>query len=239
MDPFDFMTKSAFKFSAVRNVLKALHSGAKAEHAGARIARETKMIDRYAGSKGMGWRVNKANKSIAKNTPKQQAYQQSYDDFYNTLTPGKQRALRYGKKALTGVYDLPKMLLMHPASTMGIPGSIGVYTGAGLLGYNIDPYSRAGQVHGLTNAKDIATQYGTEGGMQAANDLLTGFDSLGFKDRMTLAKNPSMLSGSTNVPTYNPKGSKFNLNSFLKGTPDVIDNAITSGIAEQVNNYKI
>jgi hypothetical protein len=240
MDPFELMTKSAkFNFASLSSVLKALHSGARAQHAGARIAHANKMIGKYQGNKGMGWRVNSANKSLAKNIPKQQAYQQSYDDLYNTLTPGQQRAMRYGKSALTGVYDLPKMLLMAPTSTSGWRGSLGVYTGAGLMGYNIDPYSRAGQLHGLSKAKDIATEYGTQGGYQAANDLLTGFDSLGLKDRMSFAKNPNALLDSVTPPQFNPSGSKFNLEKFIKGTPDYLDNAITSGISEQVNNFKI
>ena len=239
MDPFELMTKSAFNFASLRGALKALHSGARAQHAGARIAHANKMIGKYQGNKGMGWRVNSANKSLATNIPKQQAYQQSYDDLYKTLTPGQQRAMRYGKSTLTGVYDLPKMLLMAPTSTSGMLGSLGVYTGAGLMGYNVDPYSRVGQLHGLSKAKDIATDYGTQGGYQAANDLLTGFDSMSLKDRMSFAKNPNALLDSVTPPQFDPSGSKFNLEKFLKGTPDFLDNAITSGISEQVNNFKI
>lgn len=240
MDPFDLMTKSsAFKFSTLRDIMKALHSGARAEHAGLRVAHANKMLGKYQGDAGMGWRVDMANKSIAKNAPKQLAYQQTYDDFLNTLTPKQQKALDYGRGALSTVYDLPKMLIASPASKTGILGSMGIYTGAGLMGLNIDPYSRAGQLHGLTKAKDLATTYGTQGGYQAANDLLGGFDSLSFSDRLKFAQNPTAISDSVTPPSYNPSGSKFNLNSFLMGTPDMFDNAITTGIAQQVNNFKM
>ena len=240
MDPFELMTKSAGgNYASAMKILNALRAGSKATYLQGGINHANKIVKNYAGNKGMGWRVDMANKHLAKNTGRQAANAKVYDDFVQTLTPGQQTAMRYGRNALSVARDIPRSLAFMPSSRMGFLGSTALYTGAGLAGLNIDPYNRVGQLHGLSNAKDIATEYGTQGGYQGANDLLSGFDSLGMRDRMSFASNPNAIRDAIPKTEYNPSGSNFNLNRFLAGNPDMIDNAITSGIAKQVNDFKI
>lgn len=239
-DPFDILIKSsAVDFKSIKSMLGALHSGAKGLHAESRINHANKIIKNYSGNTGMGWRVNKAEKALEKYTPKQTQYNQAYDDYAAALSPEKQKLMNAGRSALVTVYDVPKLLVNHPASRTGMLGSLGLYTGAGLVGLNIDPYSRAGQLHGLSNAKDIATQYGTQGGYQAANDMINQFDSMGMRDRLRFAQNPNIISEAIPAAATEQPTSRFSLSKFLKGTPDMLDGAIHTGIADQINNFKM
>ena len=240
MDPYAYLEKSAaINFGSLRKVLSALHSGGKASIAEANINHANSMIKNYQGNKGMQWRVDRANNTLAKNQPKFDQYTKEFDDYASTLTPGKRKALEYGKGATSFAYDIPKLLINAPSSRAGFFGSMGLYTGAGLLGLEVDPYTRAGQVHGYTNAKDIASQAGQAGAMQSAQDMLTGFDQLSFKDRLKLARNPGVISQNVSPRYTAPNEGGLNFGALALGQQGFLDDVIRKNVSSEINNFKM
>jgi hypothetical protein len=239
MDPYSFIEKSAaFNFAPVKQLFRALHSGARAGLAEGNIAHAQKMIGKYGNDPGMQWRVDKAQKALSKYQGRQTRLNNEFDNYVQGLTPGQQTAARIGRKALTLAYDSPRMFAYSPNQTMGMAGSIGASLGLGAIGINADPFSRAGQLHGYTNAKDVASQAAQQGGMQSAQDMLQGFDSLSFKDRLKLARNPNMISSAVD-PSYMKPGTGIDYSSLILGNPDALDGVIRSEVQKGVNNFQM
>ncbi len=239
----NMLKASGLTFKSIKSFFEALHSGAKAKHLEYGIERSKGLIDAYKNNKGMGWRVDRANKSININTPKLNQNQAHFDSYLEGLSPARQTAARAGRQVLATAYDIPKMLTMHPNSITGMVPSIGFYTGTAAAGINLDPYSRAGQAVGLAGAKPIATEYGTAGGQQALTDFQSGFDNLGYKDRRTLASNPDQISQAIDPSVRNSLNKNTNpgirFSSLLKGTPDLFDDTIRSQIANTVKHTQL
>lgn len=240
MNPFDVMKKSAaFSFSGLKGLAKALHSGAKAEHAGARIAHANKIIKNYKGNYGMGWRVNRAQNTVNKFQPLQKQYTRAYDSYLKNLNPSQAKALNRGRTVLSTIYDIPKLVTFNPTSRTGILGSVGIHTAAGLTGLNIDPLNRLGQLHGATNAKQIAKEYGTQGGYEGINQLANDFESLSMGDRMRLAQNPNILVEGTGPGSDTNTSTNFNVSDFVLGRPSYMGGPIRGGIQEEINKVKM
>lgn len=241
---YTILEKNAgFNFEGVKSLLSALHNGARATHTAKGIDRAGKMISNYAGETGMGWRVNAANNKINKLTPILDKQTNHFNSYITGLSPEKAKWATKGKNALGTIYDVPKMLAWHPGSTMGMMPFIGVTAGAAALGLKVDPYARAGQAAGMVGAGRLATEAGTVGGTNAANDLINGFDNLSIGERMRLAGNPKAITNFVN-PEYTSalrgiKTKGFDLSGFLKGNQTALDGEIRNKIAEKVTNFKL
>lgn len=239
----NMLKASGFTFKSITDLFSALHSGAKAKHLEYSIERSKNLIDAYKDSKGMSWRVNRAQNHINKATPKLTQNQGHFDNYLEGLSPARQSMARAGRQVMATTYDLPKMLAMHPNSITGIAPSIGIYSGAALIGINSDPYARVGQAVGLAGAKPMATEYGTAGGKQALDDFQSGFDSLGYNERRTLASNPNEIINSIDPNVRKSLQGKANpgirFSSLVKGSPDLFDDTIRAQIAKTVRTAQL
>jgi hypothetical protein len=240
----EVLIKSSANFQSLKALFSALHSGAVASHLKHGINRSNKIISNYGGNTGMGWRTDLAQKSINKNTPLLTQHRQNYQDYANTLSDAQKKWLKKGKNLTAFAYDIPKSLAFLPSSKMGIVPSLGLYYGLGMAGINADPFSRAGQLHGLTNAKDIAESSAREAGQYAADEFIQGFDGLGFKDRFNAARNPNIFG--QGIPqeytdSLNGIGSDkgFRFSDFIRGAPTFTDDIIRDSVAQGVNSFKM
>jgi hypothetical protein len=240
----EVLIKSSANIQSLKALFSALHSGARASHLEHGINRANKLISNYGGNVGMGWRTNLAQKTINKSTPLLAKHTQNYDDYAKALTDTQRKWLNRGKGLTSFAYDIPKSLAFLPSSRMGWIPSMGLYTGLGFAGINADPYSRAGQLHGLTNAKGIAEDSAMNAGRYAADEFIQGFDSLGFKDRFNAARNPNMF-GEMIPQEYRDSlrgigtGKGIQIGELLKGNPGFMDYSIRDGIAGGVNRFKM
>jgi hypothetical protein len=68
--------------------------------------------------------------------------------------------------------------------------------------------------------------------------MLQGFDSLSFKDRLKLARNPNMISNAVD-PSYTKPGKGIDYGSLLLGYPDALDGVIRNEVQKGVNNFQM